>query len=211
MNIKETRVNTELARSSKEIAEATMRDSATMRVIAAQTLEQSTAMKSIAEMTRRDSSAMKSIAVLTMIFLPATAVAVSTRCSSSSLLFLILSFPLFVPQKTRGKQVPTHPFPFNVKPSSPPNHLQSILDTPFFDYDQSTSRLVSQSFWIFWVVTIPLTIGVLTIWFLGVKLQWTDWLLRAIRSMRYPTRTARKSQDSVALNGAMFEMVDKIV
>ena len=87
MNIKETRVNTELARSSKEIAEATMRDSATMRVIAAQTLEQSTAMKSIAEMTRRDSSAMKSIAMLTMIFLPATAVAVSTRCSSSSLLF----------------------------------------------------------------------------------------------------------------------------
>lgn len=63
--IKEGRVNIELAQSSKEIAEATMRDSA--------------AMKTIAQLTWRDSSAMKSIAVLTMVFLPATAVAVSFR------------------------------------------------------------------------------------------------------------------------------------
>lgn len=63
MAIKEGRVNIELAQSSKEIAEATMHDSA--------------AMKTIAELTRKDSSAMKSIAVLTMIFLPATTVAVS--------------------------------------------------------------------------------------------------------------------------------------
>ena len=56
MAIKEARVNGELARSSMEIAKATM----------------------------RDSSAMKSIAVLTMVFLPATAVAVSI----STLLYL---------------------------------------------------------------------------------------------------------------------------
>ena len=49
MAIKEARVNGELARSSMEIA----------------------------KVTARDSSAMKSIAVLTMVFLPATAVAVS--------------------------------------------------------------------------------------------------------------------------------------
>lgn len=49
MALKEARVNGELAKSSKTIAEATM----------------------------KDSSAMKSIAVLTMVFLPATAVAVS--------------------------------------------------------------------------------------------------------------------------------------
>lgn len=62
MAIKEGRVNIELAKSTKEVAEATMRDSA--------------AMKTIAEHTRRDSSAMKYIAVLTMVLLPATAVAV---------------------------------------------------------------------------------------------------------------------------------------
>lgn len=50
MAIKESRVNGELAKSSMMIAEATM----------------------------KDSSAMKSIAVLTMIFLPATTVAVSS-------------------------------------------------------------------------------------------------------------------------------------
>lgn len=64
MALQEGHVNTQLAKSSKEIAEATMQDSK--------------AMKTIAELTRKDSSAMKSIAVLTMVFLPATAVSVST-------------------------------------------------------------------------------------------------------------------------------------
>lgn len=64
MALQEGRVTIQLARSSKEIAEATMQDSK--------------AMKSIAEVTRQDSSAMKSIAMLTMVLLPATAVAVGT-------------------------------------------------------------------------------------------------------------------------------------
>lgn len=62
MALKEGKMNTELAKSSRDIAETTMQDSRSM--------------KTIAELTRKDSSATKSIAVLTMVLLPATALAV---------------------------------------------------------------------------------------------------------------------------------------
>ena len=65
MALQEGRVNTQLAQSSKDIA-------------AEASMQEKKVMKSIAELMRKDSSAMKSIVVLTMVFLPATAVAVST-------------------------------------------------------------------------------------------------------------------------------------
>ncbi|KAH0547935.1 hypothetical protein GP486_008324 [Trichoglossum hirsutum] len=80
------------------------------------------ASKDLATASQQDSSAMKSIAILTMVFLPGTAVAT---------LFSVSTF-------------------FSTSPRSP--HLT-----------------VSSSFWIYWVVTVPLTLVVLIIWRLWMK------------------------------------------
>lgn len=172
MAIKEGRVNIELAKSTKEVAEATMRDSA--------------AMKTIAELTRRDSSAMKYIAVLTMVLLPATAVAVGLPS-------LFLQMCLHHESKSRQQ-----------------SKLQSVLDTPFFDWDETNSRLITQSFWIFWAISIPLTVAVLMMWLLSVKLEWTNFLVSLFRDRR-PFREARRKEKVTEMNGGMIEMVDRMV
>ena len=62
--------NIELAKSSKKIAEESRRDNMLSMRIARSTAD-------VAEEARQDSAAMKTIAVLTLTFLPGTAVAVS--------------------------------------------------------------------------------------------------------------------------------------
>lgn len=60
----------EMADDSRRIARASLRDSNEMRHLAADT-------KKLAEDTRLDSSSMRTIAIVTMLFLPGTAIAVS--------------------------------------------------------------------------------------------------------------------------------------
>lgn len=114
MALEEGRLSTELAASSKNIAEASM----------------------------RDASAMKSISVLTMVFLPATAVA-------------------------------------------------SIFSTPFFDWNDGKSRMDVRGFEVFWIVSVPLTVGVLVTWILVVNLNWSVWWMR-LQARRLAAQQERK-------------------
>ena len=67
-------LNIELAKSSRKIAEESRRDNLLNIEIAKATAQ-------VAEETRQDSAAMKTIAILTLTFLPGTAVAVSSATS----------------------------------------------------------------------------------------------------------------------------------
>lgn len=62
---------------SRIIAENTLEDGRTMKMLTDKTLEESRIMKDLTEATKRDSSSMKAIALLTMLFLPSTWVSVS--------------------------------------------------------------------------------------------------------------------------------------
>lgn len=61
----------------QRISDQAMRENSLMREIASLTLEDSGVMKKLASLALKDSSAMKSIALMTMVFLPTTAIAVS--------------------------------------------------------------------------------------------------------------------------------------
>ena len=82
----------------------------------------------IATETLRDSSAMKSIALLTMIFLPTTALAAIFSMSS------------------------------------------------FFD-NKASGIKVSSRFWIFWTISIPMTLGIMLVWFCWIqRKELRSWL-----------------------------------
>jgi hypothetical protein len=104
--------------------------------ISNQAMQENTHMKNIATLTLRDSSAMKSIALLTMVFLPSTAIAVSTHLLSNHNIANLL--PIY----------------------------QSIFSiSSFFQASADGSGLlVSDKFWIFWVVSLPITFVVVVIW-----------------------------------------------
>lgn len=104
--------------------------------ISNQAMQENTHMKNIATLTLRDSSAMKSIALLTMIFLPSTAIAVSTHLLSNHNIADLLPI------------------------------CQSIFSmSSFFQPGADGSGLfVSDKFWIFWVVSLPITFVVVMIW-----------------------------------------------
>nr|POF14141.1 hypothetical protein CFP56_03165 [Quercus suber] len=73
ITLRDNKLNIQLAESSRRIAEESRRDNLLNLEMAANTA-------SVAEETRQDSAAMKTIAVLTLTFLPGTAVAVSNSC-----------------------------------------------------------------------------------------------------------------------------------
>lgn len=88
ITLRDNKINISLAESNRRIAEESRRDNLL-------NLEMAVATAQVAEETRIDSAAMKTIAVLTLTFLPGTAVAVSltrftppktslTLCSPSS-------------------------------------------------------------------------------------------------------------------------------
>ena len=72
--MRDNQINIELAKSNRKIAEESRRDNLL-------NLEMAAATAQVAEETRQDSAAMKTIAVLTLTFLPGTAVAVCIRHS----------------------------------------------------------------------------------------------------------------------------------
>ena len=74
--MRDNKLNIQLAESSKKIAEESRLDNLLSVKLAKATAE-------VAEQTRQDSAAMKTIAVLTLTFLPGTAVAVSVLIPSS--------------------------------------------------------------------------------------------------------------------------------
>lgn len=69
VNQRDNRISIETARGIRRIAESQHYDNAIMRIMAVDSNE-------IAKLTRRDSADMRTIAALTLIFLPATFIAV---------------------------------------------------------------------------------------------------------------------------------------
>ena len=98
------------------------------------------ASKTIAVSSKRDSTAMKSLALLTMVFLPGTAIAVSTHNKR----FIIVT-----------------------------DIRQSFFAMPFFDVtiDVTGTALLETrpQFWIYWAITIPLTLSVLGLWIIWLR------------------------------------------
>jgi hypothetical protein len=94
----------------------------------------------IARESKRDSSAMKTLAVLATVFLPPTFVAVSTEYPYPPVLDVL-------------------PF-YNVQLIPP----ETLFSTPWFNFTAPTSSILSSQFWIYWAVSIPLTIIVILLW-----------------------------------------------
>lgn len=91
----------------------------------------------IAVSSARDSSAMKTLALITTVFLPGTYIAVKPNSNPNVFLSLTLS--------------------------------QTLFSMSMFSWSQSSSQsdpssVVSHRFWIYWAVTIPLTVLVIIIW-----------------------------------------------
>ena len=147
---KDSRTNIKLAQSSADIAKAAKEDSAVMRQIAME--------------TKRDSSAMKTIAMLTMVFLPATSIAVLCPLSSP-----LLSSPLLT-QYLACKNLTLIPF------------LQAIFAMPVIKWDRWDGKVTAFS--LYWVVTLPLTLIVFMVWGAAVVLPWRSWLAKRERLRR---------------------------
>jgi hypothetical protein len=79
---------------------------------------------------------MRTISILGVVFLPGTFVAVC-------------SFPFTSPKREKTRT---------------DRRLQSILSTSFFDFKTSVGEDISSKFWIYWAITIPLTLIVLAAW-----------------------------------------------
>lgn len=67
---------------------------------------------------------------------------------------------------------------------------------PFFDFDFDSGALSTKPFRMFCAITIPLTIIVLLVWFLGVKSEWTKWLKKtlAARAIRSHPKSAERNR-----------------
>ncbi|KXL45439.1 hypothetical protein M433DRAFT_153566 [Acidomyces richmondensis BFW] len=123
---RDNKLNIQLAESNKRIAEESRRDNLL-------NLEMAAATAQIAEETRLDSAAMKTIAILTLTFLPGTAVAVSTPSSIM--------------------RHATHPLE------------QSFFSMTMFQWPFRTQNSIASPYvWVFFAVTIPLTIFVYAAW-----------------------------------------------
>lgn len=96
--------------------------------------------KTIAVSSKRDSSAMKSLALLTMVFLPGTAVAVRVYNLVVAVTDIEQSFfamPFF-------------------------NETVDVTGNAFLE--------TRPQFWIYWVVIIPLTLSVLGLWIIWLRI-----------------------------------------
>jgi hypothetical protein len=103
----------------------------------------------IGEEAKREASAMKAIAVVTMTFLPATFVSVSIPVST----YWLLSVHVWLARPV----------------------AQTIFGNNFFSFEPGrdagrSSFAVSRQFWIYWALSVPLTVATLALWF-----WWSRW------------------------------------
>jgi hypothetical protein len=139
--MRDNKTNIELAQSSRKIAEESRRDNLLNIEIAKSTAQ-------VAEETRQDSAAMKTIAVLTLTFLPGTAIAVR--------------FPLY---KLCCHILTSHKSFFSM------NNM--------FDFNPSPGDPIASPYlWVYFVVTVPITIGIYIIWVWWFKITQTRYKVR---------------------------------
>ncbi len=137
----------------------------------------------IAEETRRDSSAMKSLALITTIFLPTTALAVSHISEIST-----MSVDFNMAQRTRVF--------FSLETLLPERNTTLIPGQTIFSVssffspspDGSGRVVVSSQFWIFWAVAAPITLVIVLIWFVWIN-------RKQVRSFRDSYRQSLLSND----------------
>lgn len=108
------------------------------------TQQDSRAATRISESVQRDSAAMKTIAALTMMFLPATFVSVSSKLTTKMLY-----------QRGNVVQAVFSTSFFNFSPGA-----QSISQSADGEW------VISHKFWIYWAVSGPLTVFTVALWFL---------------------------------------------
>ena len=92
------------------------------------------------KITLRDSAQMKAIAILTMIFLPSTALAVRLSCLQC---FIGLV--------------------------STDGHKTIFSMSSFFEVDDDGNLKVLPNFWVFWAISVPITLGVLSSYYLWIR------------------------------------------
>ena len=108
----------------------------------------------IAAASKRDSTAMKAIALLTMVFLPGTFTAVSPFHPLSS------SLNPLEGDSSLKKNDSKRWLLLTVSATTPP--LQTLFSMPYFEFSNSGNTLtLKPEFWIYWALTIPLTLVVL--------------------------------------------------
>ena len=61
------------------------------------------------------------------------------------------------------------------------DHQQALFSTTFFNFtpgneSQQEAWVISKDFWIYWSVTIPLTLVTMVVWFIWRR--WQRWVLR---------------------------------
>jgi len=120
--------------------------------------------KTIAEEAKKDGSAMKSLALVTTIFLPTTAIAVSA---------LRAFFPICDWHGSGGKSTSLGAMNFVIRRrynwADPSQTIFSV--TSFYQptSDQSDRLVVSNQFWIFWAVAAPFTFFVVILWSMWIN------------------------------------------
>lgn len=149
--------------------------------------------KKIAAAAKRDSLAMKTVSMLTLIFLPGTFVAVILPFSFCYFLpFYFLpksppSPPHLLPQNTKNQLNP-HPPPKQQNQQTPPSSentktnkpltpkKQAIFSAGIFHFERASTNIVSDLWWVYFVVS-----GLLTLVTVGVWLLYMRWRSSGIR------------------------------
>lgn len=129
---------------------------------------------------------MHTISITALVFLPISTVAVRSSAMPSPLLRTRRIF-----LTARLLLLAYLSLPFLTPFASVPNVMQSIFGSQFFNFNIDTSSAgttsqtfsVSSSFWIFWVISVPLTLLVLAIW-----MFFRPSLLPRNRQLREPNR-----------------------
>ncbi len=75
--------------------------------------------------------------------------------------------------------------------------FSSILDTPFLVWDSKQHGLVVRGGHLFWIITIPLTVGVIIMWWLVVRLSWGE-VSKKIWAYLRSNKSGEWSDDTVA-------------
>lgn len=81
---------------------------------------------------------------------------------------------------------------------------------PMFDWDAAENKLVNRRFWLYWAVTIPLTILVLTVWSIWVyfsgrldrRQKFKDKIARTRRNLGRVRKFNGEEGDSIELSAS---------
>jgi hypothetical protein len=127
-------VDQQHSQANIQIARLSMQENFQMTTLTKASVEIANQTKALGAATLKDSNSMKNLAVLATIFLPGTYIAVSCHCN-------VLS----------SRACPLK------------SGLQSLFSTSMFNFSDPTRLQVSNHLWLYWVITVPLTVIVFSV------------------------------------------------